>query len=279
MRKCKRLSLNKNGLYGVYGDETQVLIILTISRVILRGGVILEEKKTFIQKIKAAGPAAVITSAFIGPGTITTATNAGVNFGFALLWAVIFSGFASVVIMNMASRLAIIGKQNIIEASVALVSNNNAWKYFVFVLIALVTLLTGFGFEAGNLIGATTGFQDIFGLPQWISAFLMGLIVLAPLVGLLGSFMTSSNMASNILFGDFQLTTANILSIDSAPILGSQTAGGSIGNTISPGNIILGTTTAGIIGKEGIILKKILPIATAAAIIIGVILLFAIIIF
>ncbi len=104
-------------------------------------------------------------------------------------------------------------------------------------------------------------------------------VVLAPLVGLLGSFMTSSNMASNILFGDFQLTTANILSIDSAPILGSQTAGGSIGNTISPGNIILGTTTAGIIGKEGIILKKILPIATAAAIIIGVILLFAIIIF
>ncbi len=104
-------------------------------------------------------------------------------------------------------------------------------------------------------------------------------VVFAPLVGLLGSFMTSSNMASNILFGDFQITTANILSIDSAPILGAQTAGGSIGNTLSPGNIILGTTTAGIIGKEGIILKKILPIATTAAIIIGIILLFAIIIF
>ncbi len=104
-------------------------------------------------------------------------------------------------------------------------------------------------------------------------------VVFAPLVGLLGSFMTSSNMASNILFGDFQLTTAQILSVDIAPILGAQTAGGSIGNTLSPGNIILGTTTAGIIGKEGIILKKILPIAVSAAIIIGAILLFAIIVF
>ncbi len=104
-------------------------------------------------------------------------------------------------------------------------------------------------------------------------------VVFAPLVGLLGSFMTSSNMASNILFGDFQLTTAQILSIESAPILGAQTAGGSIGNTLSPGNIILGTTTAGIIGKEGIILKKILPIAVTAAIIIGAILFFAIILF
>jgi len=104
-------------------------------------------------------------------------------------------------------------------------------------------------------------------------------VVFAPLVGLLGSFMTSSNMASNILFADFQLTTAQILSVESAPILGAQTAGGSIGNTLSPGNIILGTTTAGIIGKEGIILKIILPIAVAAAIIIGAILFFSIIIF
>lgn len=97
-------------------------------------------------------------------------------------------------------------------------------------------------------------------------------VVFSPLVGLLGSFMTSSNMASNILFGEFQLTTANILNVQPAPILGAQTAGGAIGNTLSPGNIILGTTTTGILGQEGEILKKILPIAISAAIIVGAIL-------
>lgn len=96
--------------------------------------------------------------------------------------------------------------------------------------------------------------------------------LLAPVVGMLGSFMTSSNMASNILFGDFQLTTARILNLDAAALLGAQTAGGAIGNTICPGNIILGTTTAGILGQEGKVLKKILPLTIAAAVIIGVIL-------
>ncbi|MGO1356100.1 MAG: L-lactate permease [Alkalibacterium gilvum] len=96
-------------------------------------------------------------------------------------------------------------------------------------------------------------------------------VLFAPMVGVLGSFMTSSNMASNVLFGDFQLATAKILELDPSVLLGAHTAGGTIGNTISPGNIILGTTTAGILGKEGIILKKILPLALFTALFIGLI--------
>lgn len=99
-----------------------------------------------------------------------------------------------------------------------------------------------------------------------------GYALLAPVVGMLGSFMTSSNMASNILFGDFQMTTSKLLGLNTAAILGAQTAGGAIGNTICPGNIILGTTTANILGKEGIVLKKIMPITLSAAAIVGVVL-------
>ena len=102
--------------------------------------------------------------------------------------------------------------------------------------------------------------------------------VLAPVIGMLGSFMTSSNMASNILFAEFQQTTAQILNINPSYLLGAQTAGGAIGNTISPGNIILGTTTAGILGQEGTILKKILPITVLAAVIVGTILLVVVIV-
>lgn len=106
-----------------------------------------------------------------------------------------------------------------------------------------------------------------------------GYAVLAPVVGMLGSFMTSSNMASNVLFADFQLTTANLLGFDPAPILGSQTAGGAIGNTICPGNIILGTTTAGILGQEGSVLRKILPLTITTAVIVGVILFLTLVVF
>lgn len=96
--------------------------------------------------------------------------------------------------------------------------------------------------------------------------------LLAPMVGLLGAFMTSSNMASNILFSEFQLTTAKLLGLDAAGILGAQTAGGAIGTATCPGNITLGCTTAGIAGREGEALRKTLPLSIAAAVFVGVIL-------
>lgn len=96
--------------------------------------------------------------------------------------------------------------------------------------------------------------------------------VIAPFVGLMGSFMTSSNMSSNILFGNFQQTTAALLHFNTSAVLGAQTAGGALGTSISPGNIILGTTMAGILGSEGIVFKKILPRAAALALVFGILL-------
>ena len=94
-------------------------------------------------------------------------------------------------------------------------------------------------------------------------------LLLAPFVGLLGTFMTASNMSSNILFGGFQVTTANLLHVSTSGVLGAQTAGGAIGAAVSPSKIILGTTTANILGKEGEVLKILLAITIPATILIG----------
>ena len=97
-------------------------------------------------------------------------------------------------------------------------------------------------------------------------------VIFAPFVGLLGTFMTGSNMSSNILFGGFQSTTANLLGVNTSAVLGAQSAGGAIGSAVSPSKIILGTTTANILGREGEVLKKIMVISIPAAIVIGAIL-------
>ena len=94
-------------------------------------------------------------------------------------------------------------------------------------------------------------------------------LLLAPFVGLLGTFMTASNMSSNILFGGFQVTTAKLLNVTASGVLGAQTAGGAIGSAVSPSKIILGTTTANILGKEGEVLKILLAITIPATILIG----------
>ncbi|RDU38223.1 L-lactate permease [Neobacillus piezotolerans] len=97
-------------------------------------------------------------------------------------------------------------------------------------------------------------------------------VMLAPAIGVLGSFMTASNMSSNILLGGFQQATSQLLNINEAAILGAHTGGGALGSVLSPSKIILGTTTAGILGQEGLVLKKILPVVIIIAILMGIIL-------
>lgn len=89
-------------------------------------------------------------------------------------------------------------------------------------------------------------------------------------IGVLGAFMTSSNTASNILFAPLQLETVQAVEALSEPtIIGAQSAGGALGNAIAPANVVLGTGTAGIIGKEGDVLRKTLPWALGVAVLIG----------
>ena len=97
-------------------------------------------------------------------------------------------------------------------------------------------------------------------------------VFFVPAIGVLGSFMTSSNMSSNILLGGFQKATSSLLHLNEAAILGAHTAGGSLGSVLSPSKIILGTTTAGILSQEGRVLKVILPIVIGVAILTGLIL-------
>ena len=93
----------------------------------------------------------------------------------------------------------------------------------------------------------------------------------APFLGLLGAFVTSSNTSSNILLGSFQKTAADMISVNEAAILAAQTAGGAIGTVVGPSTILLGTTTAGCEGKEGEVLRFMLPIVLVEAAITGIV--------
>lgn len=93
--------------------------------------------------------------------------------------------------------------------------------------------------------------------------------LLSPLVGVLGAFMSSSNMSSNILFGQFQFAIAGLTGFDAAVILAAQTCGGAIGCMISPSKVMFGATTAGVVGEEGVIIRKLLGVSVVSAALIG----------
>jgi lactate permease len=82
----------------------------------------------------------------------------------------------------------------------------------------------------------------------------------APAVGVLGTFVTGSATASNILFTDFQASAAERLSLPLVPLIASQGFGAAVGNIVCPHNIVAGSATVGIAGREGEVLRM-----TAAA--------------
>ena len=80
--------------------------------------------------------------------------------------------------------------------------------------------------------------------------------LIAPAVGVLGTFVTGSATASNILFSGLQATTAQALSLPVVTLLAAQGFGAAIGNVIAPHNIIAGSATVGLVAREGEILAK-----------------------
>jgi lactate permease len=80
--------------------------------------------------------------------------------------------------------------------------------------------------------------------------------LLAPAVGVLGTFVTGSATASNILFTEFQAATAAALGLPLATMLGAQGFGAAVGNIICPHNIIAGAATVGLNGREGEVLAR-----------------------
>lgn len=92
---------------------------------------------------------------------------------------------------------------------------------------------------------------------------------LAPVVGAMGAFIASSNVSSNILFGQFQESMAELTHRNSAVFLAAQTSGGAAGTMFSPSKVLLGTTTACIPGTEGELLKKLILIGLGMSVVCG----------
>jgi len=92
---------------------------------------------------------------------------------------------------------------------------------------------------------------------------------LSPFIGLLGAFMTGSNTNSNVVFAPLQKSTAELIGAAILVILGAQTTGGSLGSMLAPAKIIVGCSTAGLEGREGLVLRKTIGYGLAITALVG----------
>lgn len=94
-------------------------------------------------------------------------------------------------------------------------------------------------------------------------------VIVAPLIGVLGAFMSGSNTVSNTLFSSLQFETATILAMPQVFIVALQNNGGAIGNMVCVNNVVSACATTGTIGNEGKIIRtNIVPCIIYCAIVV-----------
>ena len=94
-------------------------------------------------------------------------------------------------------------------------------------------------------------------MAEWV-AVNVGAIwpLFAPTIGALGAFIAGSNTVSNLMFSLFQYGVAERLMISGALIVALQSVGAAAGNMIAIHNVVAASATVGLLGKEGVTLRK-----------------------
>lgn len=139
----------------------------------------------------------------------------------------------------------------------------NAWKAsFKQVSGAAIALVFGLAmvqilrYSGSNDVASTEMKSMVFYMAEALSKVGRSLyIVISPVIGALGAFISGSNTVAVTLFANLQEQAATNLGLNTAIIVAANTIGGSIGNMICVNNVVAACATAGTGGREGKIIR------------------------
>jgi Mn2+/Fe2+ NRAMP family transporter len=197
----------------------------------------------------------VISAAFIGPGTVTTAASSGSAYGISLTWVLVISTIACIVLQINVTKLTIHTGKTIGEL---LLKYFNNYK-FIPITLGISIVFGCAAYQAGNLLGATLGISLLFHVEQkWI---LLSIVLMASsmlwlgtiqfVVKLLGSIVAIMGITFIFIAFSISVPVHNLLEssfIPSFPFGSELLIMGLIGTTIVPYNLFLGSGLS--IGKN-----------------------------
>jgi Mn2+/Fe2+ NRAMP family transporter len=209
-----------------------------------------------LNRFRSIGPGALAAAAFIGPGTVTTATVAGATYGYSLAWALVFATLAAIALQETAARLGVAGRTGLGEAILSAAGQNVVVKWAAVALIVAALFVGNAAYEGGNIAGAVLGLQAAApATPRAGAAILIGLIAGAFLLFggyktieralIVAVLMMTAAFASALVIvrPDWGALLAGAtvpkLSLDALPV-----AVGLIGTTIVPYNLFLHAAAA-----------------------------------
>ena len=121
----------------------------------------------------------MVAAAFIGPGTLTTATAAGASSGLALAWSLLFALIATVVLQELAVRSSLVTQQDL--AALARQFGGPLWgRWLIAPLIVLAIGVGNAAYQSGNLSGAAIGLTTLF--PERFASIILLLSAIAAIL-------------------------------------------------------------------------------------------------
>lgn len=153
-------------------------------------------------KYKISGPGVLIAAAFIGPGTVATCIDAGASFGFTLLWAMVLSIIATIVLQEMAARIGLVTNNGLAKVIRSQITNPLV-RLLSILLILSAIVIGNAAYEAGNISGSVLGVEaigiistiDVGGLS--LNIWSIGIGILAAIILYIGNY----KMLERILVG------------------------------------------------------------------------------
>ena len=207
--------------------------------------------------LKGIGPGPLIAAAFIGPGTVTLCSIAGVNFGFALLWAMVLSVIATIVLQEMSARLGLISQKGLAEV-IREELHPGFGKALVIFLVLSAIVVGNAAYEAGNISGGVLGLStlipgsefNVFGLDLNYLVLLLGLAAFLILISGSYKVLERSLFLLVLLMSLSFVLTAFLTRPDLGEVLsgaftpripqgGLLTVIGLVGTTVVPYNLFL----------------------------------------
>ena len=109
-------------------------------------------------RLSLLGPAFIAAIGYIDPGNFATNIQAGSQFGYQLLWVVVWANLMAMLVQTLSAKLGIVTGKNLAEHIRDRLPRPAVWAYWVQAeIIAMATDLAEF-------IGAAVGFQLLFGV-------------------------------------------------------------------------------------------------------------------
>ena len=196
----------------------------------------------------------VISAAFIGPGTVTTATSAGAQYGLSLLWTMVFAIIACIILQEGVARINIVGNLSLGQAIVQQFGNSGS-KSFIGAGLTIAVVLGCAAYEAGNILGAVSGIALTTEINTRLATIAIVIIAFILLYTNRFNVLTSFLAAIIGIMGLSLLVVAFTLDIDAKQVLTGLSVPtiphgaelltlGLIGTTVVPYNLFLGSRLA-----------------------------------